>query len=203
MTAIVPNSVISGRYQMKLLTANYIDLDDPTLTPEEVELILAQTDPVQWVSEKLNDQMWDMQQTIIESVRDNPKTTVRSCNGIGKSWVAGRVALWFLNSFPYSIVLTTAPTGRQVEKLIWKEIRTAYSKATEKLGGTLLPRSPELQIVQEQWYASGFATNDESRFQGYHEDYILIIVDEGSGVPESIFTAIEGCLTSNNATCWY
>lgn len=110
--------------------------------------------------------------------------------------MAGNAALWFLYTFPYSIVLTTAPTWRQVEKLIWKEIRSSIRKSTIFLGGDLAKKSPELQIVQDEWVALGLSTNQPERFQGFHARHVFVIVDEGAGVKEDIYEAIEGVLTS-------
>lgn len=173
-------------------------------TPEEARLLLqrAQADPAWWCEHVLRVKPWAKQVEIMESVRDNPRTAVRSCHGIGKSFTAGQVILWFVNSFSPSIVLSTAPTWRQVEKLVWKEVRASYARARRAgrpLGGNLLPASPELQIVRDQWYAAGLSTNDPDRFQGYHEEHILVIVDEAAGVPEDIFESIEGVLTSEHS----
>ncbi len=155
--------------------------------------------PVWWAENILSAALWEKQQEIIDSVRDNPRTAVRSCHGIGKSFTAGQVILWFLYNFPRSIVLSTAPTWRQVEKLVWKEVRAGYKKSKVPLGGHILPKSPEIQIIQDEWYAMGLSTNDPDRFQGYHEKYILVVVDEAAGVPEDIFEAVEGVLTSEHA----
>lgn len=173
-------------------------------TPEEARLLLqrAQADPAWWCEHVLRVKPWSKQVEILEAVRDNPRTAVRSCHGVGKSFTAGQVVLWFLNAFAPSIVLSTAPTWRQVEKLIWKEIRASHARARSAgrpLGGNLLPASPELQIVRDQWYAAGLSTNDPDRFQGYHEEHILVVVDEAAGVPEDIFEAIEGVLTSEHS----
>lgn len=162
----------------------------------------AQRDPVWWCENVLRVKPWSKQVEIMQSVRDNPRTAVRSCHGIGKSFTAGQIILWFLNAFAPSIVLSTAPTWRQVEKLVWKEVRASYARATAidgGLGGALLPASPELHIVRDQWYAAGLSTNDPNKFQGYHEEHILVIVDEAAGVPEDIFEAIEGVLTSEHS----
>ena len=158
----------------------------------------APIDPVWWIRKILCTNPWRVQSDIIESVRDNPRTTARSCHGIGKSFLAGNTALWFLYTFPYSIVLTTAPTWRQVEKLVWKEIRSSIRKSKIYLGGDLAKKSPELQIVQDEWVALGLSTNQPDRFQGFHARHLLVIVDEAAGVNEDIFEAIEGVLTSEH-----
>ena len=158
-----------------------------------------QSDPIFFASEVLNKQPWPKQIDILKSVQERPRTAVRSCNGIGKTFVAASAILWFLYAHKRSIVLSTAPTWRQVEKLIWKEIRAAYRGARVPLGGSLMPKSPELHLIQDEWYAAGLSTNEPDRFQGFHEEYILVVVDEAAGVNEDIFEAIEGVLTSQGA----
>lgn len=156
-------------------------------------------DPEYFTSRILNKKLWPVQSEILKSVRDNPRTAVRSCHGIGKTFTAAMCILWFLYTHPKAIVLSTAPTWRQVEKLIWKEIRSAYREAIIPLGGNLLPKAPELHLIHDEWYAAGLSTNEPDRFQGFHEEHILVVVDEAAGVNVEIFEAIEGILTSSGA----
>ncbi|MBQ7262742.1 MAG: hypothetical protein IJR14_03375 [Synergistaceae bacterium] len=156
-------------------------------------------DPVFFAREVLGKQPWSAQADILRSLRDHPRTAVRSCHGIGKTFVAATGILWFLFTHERSIVLSTAPTWRQVEKLIWKEIRSAYRDALVPLGGAIMPKTPELHILQNEWYAAGLSTNEPDRFQGFHEEHILVVVDEASGVNEEIFEAIDGVLTTKGA----
>lgn len=143
-----------------------------------------------------DDPEYDSQLDVARAIRDYNRVTVRSGNGIGKTVVVGRVALWFLSCWTPSIVITTAPTHRQVEKQLWGEIRFAYKNAKIPLGGELL--TTELRF-EEGWYALGFATDDKSKFQGFHSPYILVLVDEAGGMEENIMEAIEGLLTSEDA----
>ena len=176
------------------LSRDRVSLDDARLLLDRTR-----TDPVWFVTEVLGARPWSKQAEILQAVRDHPRVAVRSCHGAGKSFIAGQVILWFTYSFAPSIVLSTAPTWRQVEKLVWKEVRASYRRSRVPLGGNLLPKRPELQIVQDQWYAAGLSTNDPDRFQGFHEENILVVVDEAAGVPEEIFEAVEGVLTSEHA----
>lgn len=158
-----------------------------------------QADPVFFVEKVLGRTLWSKQIEILNSLRDHSRTAVRSCHGIGKTYTAALAVLWFLYAHPRAIVLSTAPTYRQVEKLIWKEIRSAWRGARYPLGGALMPKSPELHIVQDEWYAAGLSTNEPDRFQGFHEKHILVVVDEAAGVDRDIFEAVEGVLTSEGA----
>lgn len=156
-------------------------------------------DPSYFTQRILNKSLWPVQAEILKSVRDNARTAVRSCHGIGKTFTAAMCILWFLYTHKKAIVLSTAPTWRQVEKLIWKEIRSAYREAIIPLGGNLLPKAPELHLIHDEWYAAGLSTNEPDRFQGFHEEHILVVVDEAAGVNLEIYEAIEGILTSSGA----
>ena len=84
------------------------------------------------------EQPWAKQKEIMLSVRDNPRTVVPSGFGVGKTWCVARAALWFLYSFPNSLIVTTAPTWRQVENILWAEIRRQHQLSSLPLGGEIL-----------------------------------------------------------------
>ncbi len=52
---------------------------------------------------------------------------------------------------------------------------------------------------KKEWYMVGFSTDDPNAFQGFHKENILFIVDEGAGVSERIYEAIEGSLNTENS----
>lgn len=173
----------------------------PEVIPTDQKLALADRalkDPVWWIRNVLGHEPWEKQIEIIESVRDHRTTTVKSCHAAGKSFVAASVALWFLYTHKPSIVLTTAPTDRQVKGILWKEIRKSYQHAKYPLGGTILTQ--ELKLDND-WFAWGFTAPDydPDRFQGFHEIHILVVADESSGVSDEIFEGIDGVLTSEHA----
>jgi phage terminase large subunit len=99
-----------------------------TLTSQDKQVFASriQHDPIWFCDRVLGASLWAKQQEIIEAVRDTREVYVPSCHSSGKSSTAAHVALWFLFSHPNSIVVTTAPTGRQVKKILWQEIRKAY-----------------------------------------------------------------------------
>lgn len=133
---------------------------------------------------------------IVQSVMNNRVTTVRSCHAAGKSFTAACTALWFLMAYPESIVVTTAPTWRQVKDILWREIATRFAKAKIPLAGSE-PTATGMN-VSTNWYAVGLSTKDPDKFQGYHADsgHLLAITDEAAGMDEGIFEAIDAILTS-------
>ncbi len=63
-------------------------------------------DPSYFTEKILNKSLWPMQAEILKSVRDNMRTAVRSCHGIGKTFTAAMCILWFLYTHPKAIVLS-------------------------------------------------------------------------------------------------
>ena len=152
--------------------------------------------PEEFVEGELGGSLWSMQADILKAVRDHERVAVRSCNGSGKTYTAAYAVLWWLMCFRNSLVITTAPTEHQVRDIMWREIRRAYRGHEDLIDGTLLRTSLELG---DKHYANGLSTNAPDRFQGFHQDNILFVVDEAPGVAEEIFEAIEGSMTSARA----
>jgi phage terminase large subunit len=143
----------------------------------------------------LNACLWQTQQTIAKALIDTQFVYIPSCHASGKSFLAAHVALWFLFTHPNSIVVTTAPTGRQVRKVLWSEIRRAYTNAPVPLGGELL--QTELKL-DDKHYAFGFSTDQPTNFSGIHADWVLVIVDEATGIAADIWEGISGVLANQN-----
>lgn len=87
-------------------------------------------DPIGWGHDKLSEFYWSKQREILESVRDNRRTAVRSSHGIGKTKVAATAACWWLDSHPpgEAFVATSAPIASQVRGILWRYIGQAHRK---------------------------------------------------------------------------
>ncbi len=153
-------------------------------------------DPVRFVKEWLGGTPWEKQRRILEALRDHDYVAVRSCNGSGKTYIAAHAVIWWLMCYDDAVVITTAPTERQVSEMLWREIRAIHRDNAELIGGRITTTRLDLA---ERRFAFGFSTNVEERFQGFHQGHILFVVDEASGVEAKIFDAIEGSMTSRHA----
>lgn len=152
-----------------------------------------QLDPVGFVTNVLGFPAWSAQRSILESVRDNPRTAVRSCHGTGKTAIAARVVLWFLAAYANSRVVTTAPIFDQVRYLLWPEIHVGVSKAPPGLYPT--PLDTRLEISKD-WFAVGLTSREPENFAGHHAPHLLFVGDEASGIPEPVYVAAEGFQTA-------
>ena len=163
---------------------------------DEADIDFMGANPVWFIENVLGQKLWSKQAEVVESVWRHKRTAVASAHGTGKTNIAARIGLTWLITRPNSIIVTTAPTGRQVKKQLWKEVRSAISSCSYDFGGSLLPKAPELQINGEEWQMLGFSTDSGDSFQGWHsEGGNLFIFDEATGIDPQIWEAVKGCLT--------
>ena len=153
-------------------------------------------DPVTFAIDWLNEKPWQKQRQILRALKLNRQVAVRSCNASGKTYTAALAVIWWLMAHEEALVITTAPSERQVKNTLWREIREIWERNKDLIGGKLNQTSLELSNKR---FAYGFSTNTAERFQGFHSENVLIIVDEASGVREFVYDAILGLMTSRNA----
>ena len=152
-------------------------------------------DPAGWMQARLGAFLWSIQRDIAAAVCAHRRTAVHSCFESGKSWLAARLVAWWLDTHApgEAFVVTTATTGQQVRAILWREIARAHR------AGQLAGR-----LNQTEWWLDGEmvafgrkpADYDPAAFQGVHARYVLVVIDEAAGVPETIFRAAAG-LTAN------
>src|SRR5687767_4791572 len=70
----------------------------------------------------LGSRWWSAQETVGRALVKSRRMVVKSGNGVGKTYLAADLALWFLFTHRPSIVVTTAPTDRQMRYVLWHEI---------------------------------------------------------------------------------
>ncbi len=145
-------------------------------------------DPAAFVQEVLQEKPYDKQIEILRAVPRSRRVSVVGCNGSGKDWAAARVVLWWLQARSPAKAIVTGPTSRQVDDILWNEIRAAYSQAASKLRGRMF-RTSRYEI-DEQSFALGFATNSPYNLQGFHSPNLLAVITEAHAVRHGDMDAI-------------
>lgn len=155
------------------------------------------TEPVRWVKDKLREHIWSKQVAIMEAVRDSRHTAVHSCHESGKSFIASRIVAWWLDSHPpgTAFAVTTAPTGAQVRAILWREINRAHAK------GKLMGRCNQTEWwLGNEMVAFGRKPSEYNTeaFQGIHQQYVLVVIDEANGVPKALWDAAETLIANES-----
>jgi len=159
-------------------------------------------DPIAFMVEVLDveeEHLWSKMIEVAEAVKDHDYVCVKAGNSLSKSYTLGRLVNWFLFTHYPSTVITTAPSNIQVEEILWREVRDSHARAKVKLPGKVLKTKLELS---EKWFATGFATKPDTvtkhvtRMQGFHNDNVLIILDEAACIDPLIWEAIDRLMSS-------
>ena len=160
----------------------------------------ALTDPVLFAKRVLGDDPWETQIDIIRAV-EQPRSRVaaKGCHGSSKTYLSAELTLWFISRFTDGIVITTAPTDRQVEKIMWGEIHKAAARSRIAFRPQKGSDYPALNLMELKVgpnnFAIGFSTSKSDhgvRFQGFHGGHMLFILDEAPGIAPEVLDAIAG-----------
>jgi len=160
-------------------------------TQEQIKILSQKIkdDPVFFVEDVLKVKLWEKEKDILEAVRDYPETSVKSCHASGKTFTASAAAHWWLCGEEDSIVITTAPTFRQVKEILWREMHSIVQ------GKAIYPKEAILDTqinISPKWFALGLSTDRPDQFQGFHSKRLLVIGDEASGITQEIYEATDG-----------
>ena len=139
------------------------------------------------------------QENVLDDISTHANVTVRSGQGVGKTGCEAVIALWFLCCFPYARVVATAPTKQQLHDVLWSEIEKWRGKSpllTEILVWT--KTYVYVKGHEKRWFAVARTATKPENMQGFHEDNMIFIVDEASGVADPILEAVRGTLSGAN-----
>jgi phage terminase large subunit len=154
-------------------------------------------DPAGFSKDILGIELWEVQVEIACSVRDNPKTAVAACYSSGKTLLAAVLTLWWLFTRTPAMVVSTAPTDKQVKELLWYEVDRLHANARRRLGGKI--NSKRARIDKER-RGLGFVGNKENTSSGVHvTKNALFIEDEAAGISPKVSSGFSGVTSSPNS----
>ena len=133
------------------------------------------------------------------AIAQHRKVSIRSGQGVGKTAFEANLVLWFLACFPYPRVVCTAPTRQQLNDVLWAEI-AKWQERSPVLQAMLVWTKTRVYMRghEKRWFAVARTATKPENMQGFHEDNMLFVVDEASGVADPIMEAIQGTLSGDN-----
>jgi len=174
------------------------------LAPQVAKILYYRNHPVDFVTEVLGITPEPYQAEVLNAIVHHDRIAVHTGHGVGKTACASWIVIWFTFCWGPCKVVTTAPSWRQVEDLLWAEVHKWIRRARlEERLGWIWPfklLDTRLEIMQE-WYATGEASDEPVKMEGYHAPSVLYVIDEAKAVPELTFEAVEGALTGDNSKC--
>jgi len=156
--------------------------------------------PIAWVRDRTKGFLWSAQRQIARSVAKNRYTAAYSAHDLGKSFIAANIITWWIDSHPpgEAFVVSTAPTAAQVSAIMWREVGKLHSK--HKLPGRINRAGYPTWYIGSQLIGYGRkpADYEQSAFQGIHERYVLVVIDEACGVMSDLFDQVDALVTNED-----
>ena len=167
-------------------------------------------DFVGWVNKYINfdglplNGLTEQQIEVSEALLKHHYVAVAGGGGIGKTALASLLIIWFLSTHPFSKIPTTAPSRHLLQDVLWSEIGLWLDRCS--LRHLFHKTTTRLQVKGiDSWFAvartvprePGKVLNDT--LAGFHAPHLLIVGDEASGIPDPVFSALDGALTNKSA----
>lgn len=124
--------------------------------------------------------------------------SIASGHGTGKTTLLSWVILWvglFKND---AKIPCTAPTAPQLIRLLLPEVRKWKEKLPMQLQDVVTVKNDSVAFNTGNFAIARTARKEAPEgLQGFHATFLCWIIDEASGVPNTIFEVIEGSLTGH------
>lgn len=166
--------------------------------------------------EATGNQLWSVQRRIATAASmPRARVSVPSCTASGKTFLAARLALAFMDAYtpgtPCTIcdgpcggakIVTLASTFEHLRDVLWGEIRTAYADLQTK--GIIVPgRMGAGQTLRldagPDHFMFGASPSQAERLQGFHGAHILVVGDEATALPEEVTQGLTSTLATGDA----
>ena len=140
--------------------------------------------------------------------------SIMSGQGTGKDAFASWAILWFLFCFKRPVIPCTAPISHQLREVLWSEMGKWLShRKADGSYACVIRDCFEIQNDKvyvktgektegKEWYAIARTADRNSpeekqkeTLQGFHEDNLMVVMDEASGIPDIVYQPLEGTLT--------
>lgn len=149
-------------------------------------------DPIGFARDVLGFEPWEGQREVAQAIVDHDFVSNPAGRAVGKSRLDGWLALWFALTRPASRVIFTAPTYKQVQQIVWEEIRILVRGAKIPLPIEVAKMASTGARTSEGSQILGITAEKPEAFQGIRGSRMLMIADEASGISEDIFHVIDG-----------
>lgn len=125
----------------------------------------------------------------------------------GKTASLGIIVLWHLLCYPQSNTLLTANDVDQLKATLWKEIGLSVERIRSGPHGWIAEHvviqadgTAHVAGFRDTWFVESKTANEKTanKLAGRHNEWLLIIADEASSLPDGVLNTLRGALTEQN-----
>lgn len=164
-------------------------------------------DPVAFCSEVLRVEPLPWQADFMRAVaaakagKGKRRFAIKSAVGVGKTFSVAALVIWNTACFPDAKTACTAPTSNQLKGVLWPEIAKLIRMVPPELR-VWFPLEWQTERLNCRDNFAMARTADEynpEAMQGIHSKNVMLIGDEASAIPDSIFMAGQGVMSEEGA----
>jgi hypothetical protein len=181
-------------------TASAIESVNPADSPAYVAKRY-RGDPVGYVRDILGAEPEPWQHDVLVALGEHNRIAVASGHGIGKTALTAWIIHWFMATHAHPQVVVTANTMAQLTSKTWRELAKWNQRALNGEWFIWTAMRFYLKGAESTWFAAALPSTEQrsEAFAGAHEDNILILYDEASAIPDTIWEVTEGAMTTHGA----
>jgi len=161
--------------------------------------------------EILGFELYEKQLEVVALLMAHDQVACASGHRVGKSRLVAAIALWWYCAHPDGRVLMTAPGDRQLQHVLWREVRALVACSgrcldcrtndphgprpcvhSQKISGILSDRATGGLLADDGRQVIGFSSTNTEAAAGFASAKLLVLADEASGVRDEIFDALAG-----------
>jgi phage terminase large subunit len=141
----------------------------------------------------------EQQKDLLLVIQNNSRVSAKSGKGIGKTSSISFAIIWFLCCFDSPKIICTAPSYPTIKSALWPEISKWINISLVKDIFTQTEEKLYLNENPMNWFCEPRTAKEKENLQGLHQQNMLIIIDEASGLKQEIFEALDTTLTSTDS----
>ncbi len=152
-----------------------------------------------WFSVTPEDYQGDIVNSLLKpGPNKQARVAAKSAHGVGKTTAEAWCGWVFLMTRMLSRTVATAPTSHQLHDILWPEFAKWHSRMPKEIASLWEISATHIRNKEHplSWFAAARTSNKQENMQGFHEDHVLVICEEASGIPPGIFEVIEGILSN-------
>lgn len=161
-------------------------------------------DPVQFVRDQFNVEPDIWQAKALRAFPKSPRLAMKACKGPGKTTVLAWLGWNFMATRPRPKCAATSITSDNLSDCLWTEFAKWQAKSKLLREEFLWQKTrivhrhapEEWYISARTWPRSGDYNAQADTLAGLHADYLLFLVDEAGGIPDSVMAAAEAGLAN-------
>lgn len=164
--------------------------------------IASRNNPLQFVTDVLGADPYPWQAEALKAIGTEDRVSIRAGHGVGKTTLEAWTVLWFMLTREDFKIPITANSQDQLRDVVWPELRLWHRKLPEPLRDQVEITAERLFLkAAPEWFAVArtAAEHNTEALQGFHAKNLLFVLEEASGIADSIVEVAMGALSTPGA----